>query len=279
MAAQTMINFLKKISYHPLISRFIWRLGLANSLRKIYYLLNRPSKSRISIELCGISADFYVRTPWELRCLEPAGNLGHELHILELLINKVRPGDVIYDIGSNFGIYTIFLAKAVGSRGVVIAIEPEEESYNRLQENIKLNALPNIRSFNLSFGNRNGEAKLFLGEVTGASSLIRPPKGSRGYKMVKVIEGDRLAKEENLPLPRLVKIDVEGSEYAVIQGLSQIICRPTCELVCCEIHPQLLPSELKPEDFLTLLKSLGFNQTISYQRGTTEYHILAQKPI
>jgi len=74
-----------------------------------------------------------------LRSLELAGNLGHEQHILEflgheqhileLLINKVRPGDVIYDIGSNFGIYTIFLAKAVGPNGIVIAVEPESQSY------------------------------------------------------------------------------------------------------------------------------------------------------
>jgi len=271
-----MFNFLKKISYHPLISRLIWRLGLANSLRKFYYLLNRPSKGIISVELFGINADFYIRTSWELRSLEVAGGLGHEQHILELLISKVRPGDVIYDIGSNFGIYTILLAKAVSPNGIVIAVEPENRRYKHLQDNLKLNALTNVRSFKLALGDKEGEVKLFLGQVTGASSLVKS-WNEDNYQVVKVMEGDRLVKRENLPLPRIVKIDVEGSEYAVIYGLKETLMNSACELVCCEIHPQLLPAGLQPKQIFDKLKSCGFNQINIYHRGTTEYHILAQK--
>lgn len=272
-----MINFLKKISYNPKISRLIWRLHLAEILRRFYYWLNRPPGSLINIEVNGIKAKFYVRTPWELRSLESAGNLGHEQHILELLINKVRPGDVIYDIGSNFGIYTILLARAVGSNGTVIAVEPERQSYEHLQDNLKLNALTNIRSFHLALGDSSGEAKLFLGQVTGASSLVKPWRKGERYQVVKVIEGDLLVKRENLPLPHLIKIDVEGAEYAIICGFKRTLMNPVCKLVCCEIHPQLLPKDIKPKKIFELLKSFGFDRIDIYHRGTTEYHILAQK--
>jgi len=269
---------LKHLTYLPGVSRLVWRLRLKGILRQFYYWLTRPPGDVIHVEVGGLTTNFYVHTPWELRSLESAGGLGHEQHILELLISKVRPGDVIYDIGSNFGIYTILLAKAVGPNGTVIAVEPEEQSYNHLQENLQLNALTNVRSFRLALGDQNGEAKLFLGQVTGLSSLMRMHQG-HGYQVVGIIEGDWLVEREKLPVPRLVKIDVEGYEYAVIQGLRQTLAQPTCELVCCEIHPQLLPVKQKPEGIFDMLRSLGFNQIDIYQRGTTEYHVLAQKDL
>jgi len=171
------------------------------------------------------------------------------------------------------------LAKAVGATGTVIAIEPEEQSYNHLRENIKLNELVNVRSFPVAIGNYNGEKKLFIGQVTGALSLACNPAGSQKSQVVKVIEGDRLVKEKELPLPRLIKIDVEGYEYAVIQGLHNTLAYSDCKIVCCEIHPQLLPAESKPEDVFNLLRSFGFNRIDIYQRGTTEYHALAQKEL
>jgi len=273
-----LIKFLKQLSYQPSVSRLVWRLRLARIMRKLYYWLNRPPGDVIHVEVGGLTTSFYVRTPWELRSLESAGGLGHEQHILELLIPKVRPGDVVYDIGSNFGIYTILLAKAIGPSGIVIAVEPESQSYKHFQENLKLNALTNVRSFNLALGDYTSEAKLYVGEAAGASSLMRTHQG-HGYQVVEINEGDWLVEREKLPLPRLVKIDVEGNEYAVIQGLRQTLKQPTCELVCCEIHPQLLPVEQKPEQILDVLRSLGFNRIDIYQRGTTEYHVLAQKEI
>jgi hypothetical protein len=73
-----------------------------------------------------------------------------------------------------------------------------------------------------------------------------------------VEKGDRLVAEEHLPLPRAVKIDVEGNEYAVIQGLRHTLAQPVCKMVCCEIHPHLLPASVHAESILELLKSLGF---------------------
>lgn len=224
----------------------------------------------------GINGKFRVRTPWELRSLEAAGEFGRELHIIEALLATIRPGDAVYDIGSNFGAYTILLARAVGPTGTVVAFEPEDQSYDHLQDNLKLNSLENVRSFRLALGDHQGQAKLFVGH-TGSSSLVRPTQAGQADTAVKVIEGDRLAAEENLPLPRVVKIDVEGFEGAVIKGLEHTLVQPGCEMVCCEVHPQLMPEGQKPEDILDLLRSFGFHRIEIQDRGTTEFHALAYK--
>jgi FkbM family methyltransferase len=51
------------------------------------------------------------------------------------------PGDVIVDVGANIGVFTVIASKLVGSRGRVVAIEPNSESAKRLERNIALNSL------------------------------------------------------------------------------------------------------------------------------------------
>lgn len=271
------MNMFKRLTYRPGVSRLVWRLHLAGVFRTLYYRLNRPPEDLIHIEVKGVAANFKVHTPWELRALEPAGGIGGEQHVLEALLPQVHPGDVVYDVGSNFGIYAVLFAKAVGPGGTVVAFEPETHAHDHLLENLSLNGFDNVRSFRVALGVQNGEGKLFLGEVTGASSLIGGRAKDQGFQIVKVAEGDRLVQVEKLPLPRLVKIDVEGNEYAVIWGLRQTMAQPLCRLVCCEIHPHLLPAERKPEEIMDLLRSLGFTQIDIVGRGTSEFHALASK--
>jgi len=265
------------LTYRPELSRLVWRLHLAGVFRKLYYWLNRPSGGKSRIEIEGLSVDFYVRTPWELRALDPIGGFGKERHVLELLATYLDRGDVVYDVGSNFGIYTLLVAKAVGPEGLVIAIEPETQGYAHLQDNIKLNGLTNIRSFQVALGDQGGVEKLSLAH-TGASRLATPATtADHPFEEVQVIRGDRLVESEGLPIPRVVKIDVEGFEWQVIRGLEHTLAQPDCKLLCCEIHPQLLPPDTKPDHILDFLKSLGFNKIDTFQRGTAEFHALAHK--
>jgi len=271
------MSFIKKISYNPTISKIVWKLHIAGILRYIYFILNKPSNGKIEINISGVNAIFKVFTPWELRALEPSGDFGREKNILELLISRVRPGEVVLDVGSNLGIFTILLAKKVGQSGRVIAVEPGKKIFLHFQENVKLNNLKNITSFNLALGNKEEETKLFLGQVAGASSMAYKPDGSEGFEIIKVKTADQLIKENNLPIPNVVKIDVEGFEYNVIKGMSSTLNNPECRMICCEIHTQMLPDGVSAEKIIDLLKSLGFNKIENYKRGTAEFHIFAQK--
>jgi len=67
------------------------------------------------------------------------GNHYYERHY------KLKAGDVVVDAGAGpCGVFTVFAAKAVGERGLVIAIEPERNNLENLKENIKINNLENV---------------------------------------------------------------------------------------------------------------------------------------
>ena len=212
------------------------------------------------VEVGGISGQFYVRNYRELRILD-AVEIG-ERAVLELLINFLVPGDVVYDIGANIGLYSVLLAKVVGDESKIIAFEPERQSYEHLLENLKLNGLTGVRCIPKALGEESGEGKLFVREgVTCPSMVMSAKSASTGpvtCETVGVETGDRLVESEKLPLPRAVKIDVEGYEHAVLQGLGKTLAQPACKLVCCEVHPHLLPPGIHTESIRELLKSLGF---------------------
>ncbi len=256
----TMMNSLKRLSYRPEVLKPIQKLGLSSILRKAYFQFARPRNGILETEVAGIRASFYARTPEELRILESAGGAGGEERVLSELVRFLKPGDVVLDIGANVGLYTVLLASTVGTEGLVIACEPCAQNYNHLVENLILNGLANARLFRKALGNSSGKAKLYASTVIGNSSLSGDKNDNAGAEDVEVIEGDRLIASEKLPVPRAIKIDVEGFEYAVLEGLQATLKNPECQLVACEVHPSLLPEDVEPGAIAGLLQSCGFSR-------------------
>jgi FkbM family methyltransferase len=212
-----------------------------------------------------------------LRNLDTAGGLQRELRILELLISSARPGDVFLDVGANVGLYSLLLASALGSAGQVIAFEPERESFEHLQDNLKLNEAGNVHPFQKALGDEDGHAELFLrGGIADSTLVWSPSLGNAGQQLVDVVQGDAFIERQNLPLPRLVKVDVEGYECKVLRGLRRTLANPGCEVVCCEVHPGLLPKPAQPEDIAQFLSAIGFDSMESFPRYDT-FHVVARK--
>jgi FkbM family methyltransferase len=201
---------------------------------------------------------------------------------LDLFVRSLKPGDTVYDIGSNVGVYTVLLAQVVGEKGTVVAFEPHLGTYEQLLENIRLNGLTNVRPFQKAVGERNSQEKLYIGEVIANFSLLAgaiegpPDKYGIPFQLVEVVQGDPFVQALRLPAPRAVKIDVEGFEYSVICGLRQTLANPWCRMVCCEVHPQYLPPEVKGGDIHALLAALGYDR-MEGQPSKTTYHLMAYK--
>lgn len=251
--------------------------GVRGLLWRTYCRLLGPRGGIVQLESGTQRARFYVHSEWVAADLM---SFGGEQKLLERLVSMLKPGDVVYDIGANLGLYAVFLGHAVGPQGRVIAFEPEPHYCERLRGNAALNGLRNVRVFCLALGDRAGELELLPSQRgTAAPRLAEfPPAGDwgRAGSKVQVVEGDRLVEDENLLPPRAVKIDVEGHEYAVIRGLRRTLSNPLCQIVCCEVHPGLLPEGVGPGEVIDLLKSWGFTRFDVLPRPP-EQHVLAFK--
>lgn len=259
--------------YHSRLRSIIRRLKVIHFLLKLkeailsfYFRLNFLFLKRnvVSVFAGGHKADFLVSSFKEFRRIKA---IGSEKKILRFFLEKIRLGDVVCDIGASIGLYTIFLAKAVGESGLVMAFEPEERSHQRLIENIRFNSLDNIKIFKNALSNEQAKKELIVDQyfVSGVHSFAKVDKNVPLEKIQKIetTTGDIFISENALPFPNVIKIDVEGMEYEVLLGLSSILKTPQCRLILCEVHFSILESRgtpNAPQKIENLLKEFGFNK-------------------
>ena len=107
------------------------------------------------------------------------------------------------------------------------------------------------------------------------SGLI-PNSDTIDVRRVEIIPGDVLVQDEKLPLPNVVKIDVEGYEYYVIRGLRNTLSNRDCHMVCVEMHPMMFPQGITCEMIIELLQSYNFNHINTKPRAGT-FHAFCYK--
>lgn len=159
----------------------------------------------------------------------------------QFLASLPLKGQVVYDIGANVGVMTLFFAKAVGDNGQVVAFEPHPYSFRRLQRNVRMNRLSNVRMVNSAVGASSAQLELFqpskhLSAATfDREKAIQLREGEIVVHVVKVEPLDGLISRYQLPSPNLIKVDVEGFENNVLLGAMTTIeeCRPSWFI---EIH-------------------------------------------
>lgn len=140
-------------------------------------------------------------------------------------------GQTVYDIGAYEGVMALFFAKAVGPEGRVIAFEPNPVNRARLECNVALNKFDNVTIFQVAIGNRQEKAQLAIRRHDYATGSIDPSIKTQILQEqgalieVAVDTLDHRIQVTQLPLPDFVKIDVEGYELNVLNGMTETIAR------------------------------------------------------
>ncbi len=151
-------------------------------------------------------------------------------------------GKTCYDIGAYHGVFTLFFARAVGPEGHVAAFEPNPDNHAHVAENIRLNGFENVQVFPLGLGR----------ERTMASMVFRPSERSMGSLQADLQEElrqrgdtrritievdtlDHVIEAHGLPKPDFIKIDVEGLEGDVLEGMADTLERHAPSLFI-EVH-------------------------------------------
>lgn len=142
---------------------------------------------------------------------------------------KPREGDIVVDVGTHVGKYALVACKMVGDNGLVIAIEAHPVNYFALLRNIELNGFGNVRAFNLAALDRDNDWVRLGGSRDDSYSVI---SSSTNFFSVRSKSIDTILKEEAISIVDIMKIDVEGTEVAVLKGAREILLNsPSLEVL------------------------------------------------
>jgi FkbM family methyltransferase len=180
----------------------------------------------------------------------------YETETLSLFFELATRAEVILDVGAHVGVFSLVAAHAnPGAR--VFAFEPVAPTYQRLQSNVALNQLKNVRCFQSALSDKDGTAQFFHQPgMTFTASLSREFmhwQKTWSSSMVTVITGDKFVEENNLPRVDLMKIDTESTEPQVLAGILKTIERHRPNIIC-EVLPGLTERSIE-----NLLGPLGYS--------------------
>jgi FkbM family methyltransferase len=262
--------------YTSPIRNVLRRIGIAKVIQvmaawrtqKRYAVYQQQRPAEVEIGNGNVQARMLVADQVEYaRCL----SFQEDQQIILAILERLETGSVYWDIGASIGIYTVLTAKKVGPTGHIVAFEPEKSSYQRLLENIEHNRLANVSAHNLALGSKAATMNLVITDVTssGTHSLVgkqtsNTKNGQTPQRQtVQVLPGDRLRQDADLPLPNVVKVDVEGAEEDVLLGIRETLSQPSCHTVMCEVHFAILAAsgrEDAPKRIEAFLKDCGFHR-------------------
>jgi len=165
-------------------------------------------------------------------------------------------GDVVIDIGANYGFYSLLSSQVVGKGGCVLAFEPETSNYNILVANLGLNDITNVETFKMGLGAFDGETKLYLSKHPGAHSTTF--QISPSFETVSVKKLDSVLEDLDIEKVNLIKLDAEGAELDILCGAIETISKHKPRLTIAAYH---YPSEVEEiERFLK--KHLNFYNVV-----------------
>jgi FkbM family methyltransferase len=186
-----------------------------------------------------------------------ATNSVGERRVKPTISEITQPGDCVWDVGAHVGTYTRQFLELVGQTGRVIAFEPIPENVELLRA---VASEPQLTVVEAALADHDGMTPFVIsGKRNGGKSHIG--ESGEGLK-VRMARGDSIV-EEGIPNPDVIKIDVEGFEGDVLNGLPNTLEGTRCLII--EIHfaamsQRGIPNE--PKRIIGLLRDLGF--TISW---------------
>lgn len=151
----------------------------------------------------------------------------HEPELYEFVKKIIGEFDLVLDIGANVGIFSVYAAKA-NTTAKIYSFEPSGEAFARLNQNIRANNLQNVTTYNVAVADKTGfltfyepEGHLTNGslEVNFASQYDREPRKRMTIALSGNLFEELMKDAKNI----LVKIDTEGAEAYVLNGLKEVI--------------------------------------------------------
>lgn len=140
-----------------------------------------------------------------------------EKNVFDTCASFLREGQVFYDLGANVGYMAIEMAKHFDDKVTVAAVEPQPELARSIALSARLNDFDRVKVFDVMLGDREGRGELFLTSHSLHASAIARERRARVLNR-QITTVDCMTAGGDIPPPHVIKIDVEGSELAILRG-------------------------------------------------------------
>lgn len=196
----------------------------------------------------------------------------------------VQPGDIVFDVGANLGVFSVCASIRAGPGGRVVAIEPDPVTSGIIRKTKEINpgVLDNLQVISAAASSQKGSSDLHIPERARACSHLAEAGGGAGTELMGAIRSkirvplttlDEVAAEHGQP--DVLKVDVDGAEHLVIEGSKRIFSekKPRVLIEVCDRNRESLtnlfhslgyclfnfddPSNDRPEIFKTAYNTLA----------------------
>ena len=205
------------------------RIGKPPGWERVVMLLASPEKCRTMRDICVVrdGVVFFA---------QPAVPLGwrvaffgsYELEAREVFRAVLPVGGVALDVGANVGWHTLLMARLVGETGRVLAAEANPSVRKRLEDNLKLNRFQQVEIIPYAIADTEGTVEFYGPDADDAGSgnghvIAGAASGQAGIIRVETRRLDAILPATQIERLDLIKIDVEGFEWPVLQGAERSI--------------------------------------------------------
>ncbi len=166
--------------------------------------------------------------------------LANEWYPLTALKAFIRPGDTVWDVGAHLGLYSRWLIQHLKA-GTVCAFEPLPQNLPELEHNLGLGKLRDrVRVYPWALAGKDGTAEFQMENVhsgMGALAKTRPEEECWAHGLKPVTQKvptrsiDSVLAKREVPVPAVIKLDVEGAEREVLEGGRQFFAGPSARLL------------------------------------------------
>jgi FkbM family methyltransferase len=171
---------------------------------------------------------------------------------------KIKKGMDVVDVGANIGFYTVLFSKLVGRSGKVYAFEPDKKNFKFLQSVCK--NLQNTILINKAVGDKTGSIRLYESNLLNVDHVTYKSSEKRGSYPVDSVTLDDYFKNKKIDF---VKIDTQGFEYQVLNGMKDLIKKNKKISILCEFQTTYIKrAGKKVSDLLDFFKQNGLKTKI-----------------
>lgn len=216
-------SMLGRMMHNPL--KYISAIGY----REILYKHNHQAKDVIANTFFDI--DMHIKLPASMDIYLTAGKSHNsEIRLAKYLINQLDHGDTFIDIGAHYGYFSLLASRLVGDLGHIHAFEASPTNFEVLEKNAQKTS--NIHTELCAVSDEHGRLSFyeFPNQFSEYNTFnIEQFKEEKWYKFntpevfqVECVPLDAYISSHDID-PKVIKIDVEGAEYSVINGMKHLL--------------------------------------------------------